>query len=651
MNCKMTTLILSLILIFGTVLPASYITLEDETETAGFADARNATIFESIYAEPADGNYTIDPSVGVLTVAYDAWNLGEDNYTVEMLVYDGEGYLVQSVLQNNITPASNGSYGDNIVVSGINTTGCHLAIISVLDSLNDVVAQDGFEFAVGEGECGSMEEWEYGSAIINATTFVDDADFAANSSSWTCEGGVGLMNADNYADWDASGETDPTYHLNWAVEHASEGTVVNNTAPEGDFYVFAGLDCKDGSGMKYSFGGIAFESNGDSSGNITMYTFINGTSTHVEIYLYPLTDTEEYFTCDDGTTIPLMWVNDGFEDCTNGEDETDGGSGSGEITFVCDNETMEIPFSWVNDGFEDCADGSDEPQDFDGDSETDNWFDCADGTTVSMDVVNDGTWDCPDGEDEGEGEGGDDDYEPDCEELSMEMFLEYDAAGDIFFTASSMCYFSQYDSDDMRTMWDQYIGDNDGILNESEANMVLTMMANSSSDDNSSDDDDGNWTIDGALVEMTITETFNGLAETGRISIAFNMVSESIGDDGTGVHTVIYVADTIIDDDNACLKADVISSLDFEPTMVTVTTAFDVIDEGNGSWSIEEIPNSAGECLGEPNTATIVFGAIEDEPTEPEDEIVGSGGGIPGFTSVITVTALLGAVLYLGRRD
>ena len=396
-----------------------------------------------------------------------------------------------------------------------------------------------------------------------------------------------------------------------------------------------------------------------------------------------------------------------------------------------------------------------------------------------MDVVNDGTWDCPDGEDEGEGEGGDDDYEPDCEELSMEMFLEYDAAGDIFFTASSMCYFSQYDSDDMRTMWDQYIGDNDGILNESEANMVLTMMANSSSDDNSSDDDDGNWTIDGALVEMTITETFNGLAETGRISIAFNMVSESIGDDGTGVHTVIYVADTIIDDDNACLKADVISSLDFEPTMVTVTTAFDVIDEGNGSWSIEEIPNSAGECLGEPNTATIVFGAIEDEPTEPvdteptcayswtiatdtswesetgvvpgpdgdvnmtfiagsymiavqcsdaegdditaewstidgslsasetgsstvfgwvqftipegvsgtmnvdyswssttfgdegtftfnfeapddptdnsttdpEDEIVGSGGGIPGFTSVITVTALLGAVLYLGRRD
>ena len=72
--------------------------------------------------------------------------------------------------------------------------------------------------------------------------------------------------------------------------------------------------------------------------------------------------------------------------------------------FVCGDGYGEIPFDQVNDGDEDCEDGSDEPQDIDGDGTTDNWFDCHDGSTVSMDVVNDGTSDCPDGEDEGYGD-------------------------------------------------------------------------------------------------------------------------------------------------------------------------------------------------------------------------------------------------------
>ncbi|MBT7938092.1 MAG: hypothetical protein HN696_02900, partial [Euryarchaeota archaeon] len=76
----------------------------------------------------------------------------------------------------------------------------------------------------------------------------------------------------------------------------------------------------------------------------------------------------------------------------------------GEIMFVCGNQQDEIPFDEVNDGDEDCPDGSDEPQDFDSDGITDNWFDCHDGSNVSMDLVNDGTEDCPDGDDEGEGD-------------------------------------------------------------------------------------------------------------------------------------------------------------------------------------------------------------------------------------------------------
>ena len=79
-----------------------------------------------------------------------------------------------------------------------------------------------------------------------------------------------------------------------------------------------------------------------------------------------------------------------------------------ERTFHCSSTVggtpdTEIPFSLVNDGTEDCGDGSDEPQDFNGDGSVDNWFDCMDGSNVSMELVNDGNDDCPDGEDESHG--------------------------------------------------------------------------------------------------------------------------------------------------------------------------------------------------------------------------------------------------------
>jgi len=66
-------------------------------------------------------------------------------------------------------------------------------------------------------------------------------------------------------------------------------------------------------------------------------------------------DDEGYFMCDDGEEIPWGWVNDGVEDCSNGEDEYDGG----EDYFICD-DGQEILWDWVNDGMEDCSNGEDE---------------------------------------------------------------------------------------------------------------------------------------------------------------------------------------------------------------------------------------------------------------------------------------------------
>ena len=100
-----------------------------------------------------------------------------------------------------------------------------------------------------------------------------------------------------------------------------------------------------------------------------------------------------------------------------------------ERTFHCSSTVggtpdTEIPFSQVNDGTEDCGDGSDEPQDFDGDGSVDNWFDCMDGSKVSMEFVNDGTEDCPDGEDEH-----DSDHDDHQNSRSMYTIVTKDSSG------------------------------------------------------------------------------------------------------------------------------------------------------------------------------------------------------------------------------
>ena len=85
-------------------------------------------------------------------------------------------------------------------------------------------------------------------------------------------------------------------------------------------------------------------------------------------------DDSEIWMCDNGEEIPLDYVNDGDEDCSDGSDEYDN-DGSDEDDnepemWICDNGE-EIPQDYVNDGDEDCSDGSDE-YDNDGSDEDDN---------------------------------------------------------------------------------------------------------------------------------------------------------------------------------------------------------------------------------------------------------------------------------------
>lgn len=121
--------------------------------------------------------------------------------------------------------------------------------------------------------------------------------------------------------------------------------------------------------------------------------------------------------CDDGQWIPAYWVNNGYEDCSDGSDESDlyintynyGESGvyhSGEFNtdelpdlgvsmFTCA-DLNEINWDSVNDGENDCDGGEDE-QNQDGT----RMFTCNDGTEISWDLINDYNNDCSDLEDEG----------------------------------------------------------------------------------------------------------------------------------------------------------------------------------------------------------------------------------------------------------
>ncbi|MCS5533660.1 MAG: PGF-CTERM sorting domain-containing protein [Candidatus Poseidoniaceae archaeon] len=513
----------------------------------------------------------------------------------------------------------------------------------------------------------ALVKFEHGGDIANGTAILSGTltwqDDAWNAS-WICNGGLSLVTPSDWNNFIASGEYDPHNYTSWSIGLTGAGSYYTENAPEGEWVVTAGLGCEDDAGVPRAAGGQF----GDVHENPPTVNLTNGTTvadvdfTLIEfggegpsvqdlmdmldtdgdgvLSLEELIDGINGFNAEDGEP-PLSEEDEGYIGIAFNESDTDGNGfldvdelgyffelmeDNGDITFVCGDGT-EIPFELVNDGTEDCADGSDEPQDFDSDGETDNWFDCADGTTVSMDVVNDGTWDCPDGEDEGEG--GEEEFEPDCIPSSMNMQLKSDGAGGIYFEIDNACTLSAADSSTMRDMFDMYIGNGDGVLNESEADSAIDMMMYDSAASQASEEEseeDGDWTIDGTLVEMTETVTYIGLADPSvPISMSMTMSTESIPWDGTsGSHTVMFVEDSDYVDDNPddeCMIGQAVSNSDFVPTSIVLTpaTQFTITDDGSGNWEVEEIPDSVtGECDSRPETATMVFDSVGGDPVDTE---------------------------------
>ena len=109
---------------------------------------------------------------------------------------------------------------------------------------------------------------------------------------------------------------------------------------------------------------------------------------------YDMDESDDEFMCNDGSTIPMSFVNDGDNDCGDNSDENVDMDESDD-EFMCDDGST-IPMSFVNDGDEDCDGGEDE-DDMGG---SDDEFMCDDGSTIPMNYVNDGDENCAGGEDE-----------------------------------------------------------------------------------------------------------------------------------------------------------------------------------------------------------------------------------------------------------
>ncbi|XP_078576388.1 uncharacterized protein LOC144862022 isoform X1 [Branchiostoma floridae x Branchiostoma japonicum] len=139
-------------------------------------------------------------------------------------------------------------------------------------------------------------------------------------------------------------------------------------------------------------------------------------------------DSDEYDCgAGNGYCIPDNWECDGWDDCSDGVDESNcGGTGPQEPDCVlahqrpCDNGGC-VPLNWVCDGMDDCGDNSDEencpgvdPGPLTPTQCSSTQFECANGHCTYASWVCDGDNDCGDWSDEQSCSGGNPDPDPGC---------------------------------------------------------------------------------------------------------------------------------------------------------------------------------------------------------------------------------------------
>jgi Ca2+-binding EF-hand superfamily protein len=245
-------------------------------------------------------------------------------------------------------------------------------------------------------------------------------------------------------------------------------------------------------------------------------------------------DDDDEFMCDDGETIPMDYVNDGWDDCDGGEDEWDdnsGESGDSIVTFLTDNwamgeEIYTAPEFYVYSGFDQIDEVSFSLADSDGTILT-TWsvypsdFVPSDGDGMMYFVNLDGvsvdeecytlyaTWittDMDSGMTQRDDicfdrtESTDDSYIDEMVEQWMEL-MDADGDGNITWDEHDAFISSDegWESDDFRNdsmmTWSNYDIDSNGGLDVDELFELLVMLSES-------DDDDGDMSIEDIMMAI-----------------------------------------------------------------------------------------------------------------------------------------------------
>jgi len=291
--------------------------------------------------------------------------------------------------------------------------------------------------------CDNGEEISFGwvnDGYPNCYDESDEATYVEDSTSvFTCEDGseVPLSWVQDYEDDCPDGSDEEEFYDPWFGFECADGSYVIYFWSINDGYE----DCDDGSDEP------EYDGNGD------------------EISV---------FTCEDGSEVPLSWVQDYEDDCPDGSDEEEFyGPWFG---FECADGSYVIYFYSINDGYENCDDGSDEPQ-----GEETSEFTCMDGTVIPFSWVNDWGDDCPDGSDEqwyyeGSGDDDDDDGAPTPEEAmeaadaNEDGYVSFQEFEDFWESDPSN---PELDSDSIATLWDDCDYDGNDMIDINEVQCVI----------------------------------------------------------------------------------------------------------------------------------------------------------------------------------
>ena len=402
-----------------------------------------------------------------------------------------------------------------------------------------------------------------------------------------------------------------------------------------------------------------------------------------------------WFDCHDGSEVWIHQVNDGTDDCPDGEDEGEGGGeeyepeclplgmnmqlkydGAGGIYFEIDNacafsaadsSAMRDMFDmYIGDGdgvlsesevasaLEMMMDGSEEDNSSEGDG---NWT--IDGTSVEMTET--GTY-----------IGLADPSIP----ISMSWIMTTDSIPWDGTSGSHTVMFvenSDYvdDNPDDECMIGQAVSNSDFV----PTSIVLTIATQFTI----TDDGSGNWDIE--EIPDSVTGECDSRPETA------TMVFDSVGGDPvdtepTCAYTWTVATDTSWETETGItLGPDGDETMTFEPGnyMIAVQCTDAENDVVNAAWSNADGTLSASETgsgtvfgwvqftipdgvtgtmdidyewdsTSFGSNGTITFDFVSNASADPDDEIVGTGGGLPGVTSVLAVTALLGAAMISTRR-